>query len=196
MFSTTKLASFAILAAAVGVQAQSSSAAPAIPSGLSTCLITCVTTAASDAGCSSFTDLQCVCTNPTFLSSATSCLQSSCTSADQQAALQLQSTECAGIAASSGASGSSAAASTPAPSASLTTASGSSGSSVVLVTSSGSGSGSSTLSFPSGSGSASGSASPSGSSSASRKDFGLNVNAIIGGGVAVVAAIAGAGLVL
>ncbi len=53
MFSTTKLASFAILATAVGVQAQSSSAAPAIPSGLSTCLITCVTTAASDAGCSS-----------------------------------------------------------------------------------------------------------------------------------------------
>lgn len=53
MFSTTKLASFAILAAAVGVQAQSSSAAPAIPSGISQCVIGCVTQAASSAGCTS-----------------------------------------------------------------------------------------------------------------------------------------------
>ncbi|THH20279.1 hypothetical protein EW146_g1037 [Bondarzewia mesenterica] len=45
--------------------------------------------------CSSFTDLSCVCTSQAFQSTAQQCLTSNCTSADQQAALQLQQTECA-----------------------------------------------------------------------------------------------------
>ncbi|KAI0090850.1 hypothetical protein BDY19DRAFT_937892 [Irpex rosettiformis] len=202
MFFNTKLASFAVLAAAVGAQAQSSSAAPALPSGLSSCATGCLTSAVAASTCQSIADLACICTDQQFLSSATACL-TNCGQADLQAGIALQQQECANIATSSGASGaSSEASSTAAPSASLTSASGS-GSSVVIATSSGSVSGSATLSSHSSashSGSAisgsSGTAAASTTSSASRKDFGVNVNAVLGAGVAVIAAIAGAGLVL
>ncbi|KAI0685225.1 hypothetical protein BC835DRAFT_1385395 [Cytidiella melzeri] len=210
MFSAIKFASLVVLAAAVGVQAQAgtSSAAASIPSGISSCALNCIETAASSAGCSSFTDLTCVCTNQQFQSAATTCLQG-CGTADLQAAQALQSSECASI--SSAASGSSTVSSSASPAASTGSSSVISvtvpaGSTVSVVsgasTASSSVSHSVSGSASSGvSGSASGSApgaagSTSGSSSGSGKEFALNFNGIVGAGVAVVAAIAGAGLLL
>jgi hypothetical protein len=39
-------------------------------------------------------NLACVCTNPTFVSAATKCIQSNCTSAERTEALQLQVADC------------------------------------------------------------------------------------------------------
>ncbi|PAV20151.1 ectomycorrhiza-regulated CFEM domain-containing [Pyrrhoderma noxium] len=110
MFSKT--AAKLILAATLGavfVAAQSSTdtASAASPSGtgsIDACILTCVTQAASSAGCSSFQDLQCVCTNTDFQSAAQQCLQSSCTAADLNTALGLQQSQCAAVSASGSAS--------------------------------------------------------------------------------------------
>ncbi|KAI0061791.1 hypothetical protein BV25DRAFT_1870555 [Artomyces pyxidatus] len=80
---------------AVGAAAQSSSAVPSGVPGLDACILTCLTQATASGGCSSFTDLQCVCTSTAFQSAAQQCLTSQCTQADQQAALQLQQSQCA-----------------------------------------------------------------------------------------------------
>ncbi|KAH7920558.1 hypothetical protein BV22DRAFT_1132975 [Leucogyrophana mollusca] len=98
----------AVFATALAAQAQSTtSSAPAsqssLPSSLTPCILSCVTQAASSGGCSSFTDISCVCTSTAFQSAALSCLQANCTSAEVSAATQLQQTECAGV--SSGSSG-------------------------------------------------------------------------------------------
>ncbi|KAI6101039.1 hypothetical protein EDD16DRAFT_402526 [Pisolithus croceorrhizus] len=72
-----------VAASALATQAQSTtatataSASSSTPS-LSPCLLNCVTTAASAAGCSSFTDLSCVCTSTTFQSEAGACLTANC----------------------------------------------------------------------------------------------------------------------
>ncbi|KAI6145398.1 hypothetical protein BKA82DRAFT_995493 [Pisolithus tinctorius] len=87
-----------VAASVLAVQAQTTtaSAAASTPS-LSPCLLSCVTTAASSAGCSSFTDLNCVCTSSTFQSDAATCLTANCTTADIQAAQALEQEECASI---------------------------------------------------------------------------------------------------
>ncbi|PBK67571.1 hypothetical protein ARMSODRAFT_959181 [Armillaria solidipes] len=41
------------------------------------------------------TDLTCICTNTAFQDAAASCLQSTCTAEEQQAAAALQQSECA-----------------------------------------------------------------------------------------------------
>ncbi|KXN84310.1 hypothetical protein AN958_12774 [Leucoagaricus sp. SymC.cos] len=120
MISTSKLALLAFVAVAA---AQSSSpstsrsatapgsatpsgSAPPVPSGLgiTPCILNCTTSAASQAGCSSFADLPCVCTSTQFQNTAMSCLQANCTSSDVTTALGLQQQECGAI--TSGGSGS------------------------------------------------------------------------------------------
>ncbi|KAG8899092.1 hypothetical protein FRB99_006943 [Tulasnella sp. 403] len=91
----------AALAPIVAVSAQSTtetsdsvSAPAATPSGVTTCVTDCSGTAATAAGCTSFTNLPCVCTNPAFQQAATTCLQTNCP--DQlQAAVGLQQSLCA-----------------------------------------------------------------------------------------------------
>ncbi|KAK7456349.1 hypothetical protein VKT23_010596 [Stygiomarasmius scandens] len=91
MISNTKFAMLtAILAAAVIVNTQNTT-------GISQCIIDCVTPAATDNGCSSFADLQCVCTSSDFQSAALSCLQANCTTAQIQEADNLQTSNCANI---------------------------------------------------------------------------------------------------
>ncbi|KAI6117781.1 hypothetical protein EDD17DRAFT_920138 [Pisolithus thermaeus] len=100
-----------VAASALAVHAQSTtatataSASSSTPS-LSPCLLNCVTTAASAAGCSSFTDLSCVCTSTTFQSEAGACLTANCTTTDVQTAQALEQQECASITASGSATAS------------------------------------------------------------------------------------------
>ncbi|KIK79936.1 hypothetical protein PAXRUDRAFT_16063 [Paxillus rubicundulus Ve08.2h10] len=104
MFANIK--TFVVVAAcAFAAQAQSNttSTAPAsasqssLPAGLDTCILTCVTAAAASGGCSSFTDLQCVCTSTAFQNASLQCLQANCTAEDVTTATQLQTQECASI---------------------------------------------------------------------------------------------------
>ncbi|KAG5635475.1 hypothetical protein H0H81_011093 [Sphagnurus paluster] len=102
MFSKSLLP-LVFLAASVVAQSSSSGAAEPAPtdtSGISACVLTCVTTAATDNGCTSFTDLECVCTNQAFQQAAATCLQTNCTAADQAAAMALQSSQCAAVSSS------------------------------------------------------------------------------------------------
>lgn len=93
------------VATAVGVSAQDA------------CMLNCFAAAVSPSTCatlyvllahsrwtsflmrSSFssTDLTCVCTNTAFQAAAKACLLANCTTADQQAALQLEQAECNGM---------------------------------------------------------------------------------------------------
>ncbi|KAF8989197.1 hypothetical protein BDQ17DRAFT_1547650 [Cyathus striatus] len=98
-------ASTVVLALALSVYAQSTTdsattGAPTDTSGVSPCLLQCVTTAATDAGCSSFSDIACVCASDSFQASALSCLQDNCTPADLTAAQALQQQECGATSAS------------------------------------------------------------------------------------------------
>ncbi|KDQ56218.1 hypothetical protein JAAARDRAFT_79292 [Jaapia argillacea MUCL 33604] len=111
-----------LLVAALGVVAQNSTtSAPSVPSGVPTpdaCILNCTTQAAAAAGCSSFADLACVCTNVNFQTTAAACLAANCTAADQQTALQLQTAECAAISASGSATGAKPSSTAPASSSS------------------------------------------------------------------------------
>ncbi|KAH8984798.1 hypothetical protein EDB86DRAFT_3219811 [Lactarius hatsudake] len=75
---------FAALVAAtvVGVSAQSA------------CIIDCVEQSESPSTCTSYTDLSCVCSNQAFQSASAACVNAKCTTADQQAALDLQKQNC------------------------------------------------------------------------------------------------------
>ncbi|KAJ3527477.1 hypothetical protein NM688_g8123 [Phlebia brevispora] len=80
-----KIASLAILAAAaLSVNAQT----------IDSCIISCSAAAASAAGCSSYADLPCVCTNQNFQNAATACIEATCPSSDLAAAKALQKLEC------------------------------------------------------------------------------------------------------
>ncbi|KAI0712840.1 hypothetical protein C8T65DRAFT_574463 [Cerioporus squamosus] len=86
-----------VAAAAAAVRAQSdsaSSAAPTSTAGISPCILTCLTQAASTNGCQGITDLTCLCTNTQFQSDARSCLESSCSADEVSTAEALQSQEC------------------------------------------------------------------------------------------------------
>jgi len=105
MFMNKSLLAVAALLVAVRAQDSTTSAASSDPTaGLDTCIITCLTSAASSAGCNGITDLTCLCSSTAFTTAAATCLQSNCTAADLQTALTLQQSECASVSASSGAS--------------------------------------------------------------------------------------------
>ncbi|KAH8116174.1 hypothetical protein DFH11DRAFT_1266156 [Phellopilus nigrolimitatus] len=110
LFTTKSTFVLAAAGALLAVHAQSgtdtsSAALPTGTAGIDECIITCVSSAASSAGCSSFTDLSCICTSSAFQTSALQCLQSSCSAEDLSNAQALQQTECASVSgASSGAS--------------------------------------------------------------------------------------------
>ncbi|TFY59217.1 hypothetical protein EVJ58_g5918 [Rhodofomes roseus] len=192
------LALFALVGAAA---AQSSSAAvPTSTAGIDPCILSCVQSAASSAGCSSFTDLTCICSSSAFQTSALACLTANCPATDLAAAQALQSAECAAVSASSSASsatGSAASSALSSASSVLSSVSSavSSASSAASRSSSASGSGSSST-HASTSGSASGtSGSASNTSSAgTRVDFAKG--GLIGVMVALVGVAAGAGMVL
>ncbi|KAI0264207.1 hypothetical protein BC834DRAFT_970929 [Gloeopeniophorella convolvens] len=97
MFANAIHVLVAFTVAAVGVSAQSSSG---LPSGIDSCVLGCLSSAQGPNTCASFTDVTCVCSNSAFQSAATQCLQSKCTSQDQQAALTLQQQQCAAVSSS------------------------------------------------------------------------------------------------
>ncbi|QRV84016.1 CFEM domain protein [Ceratobasidium sp. AG-Ba] len=97
-YSVAFAAAFAGFAAA-----QSGTASAPIPtSSISPCILTCSQQAATSAGCSSFTDLGCVCSSTAFQTAAASCITQQCPDQVQQA-LTLQQALCS--AAGSGSSG-------------------------------------------------------------------------------------------
>ncbi|EXA32448.1 hypothetical protein FOVG_16284 [Fusarium oxysporum f. sp. pisi HDV247] len=69
---------------------------------ISPCVLGCVTDAASSAGCTSFIDLDCVCANIDFQTTAATCLQEKCTADEQTAALSVQKQMCASAGATNG----------------------------------------------------------------------------------------------
>ncbi|KAI0742027.1 hypothetical protein C8Q80DRAFT_1109672 [Daedaleopsis nitida] len=88
-----------VLAAAAFAHAQSTTdtSAGSIPtdlSGISPCLLTCISQAK---GCSSLTDVTCFCTNAEFQAEALACLQKSCTAEDLATVTALQQAECGSI---------------------------------------------------------------------------------------------------
>ncbi|KAI0682023.1 hypothetical protein C8Q76DRAFT_763833, partial [Earliella scabrosa] len=94
----TTLSALTLAAAFAGVHAQSSSVSSPLPTstaGLTPCILSCVTDAASANGCQGPTDFACVCTNLQFQQQARACLQDSCSQGEVQAAEALQSQQCA-----------------------------------------------------------------------------------------------------
>ncbi|QRV84015.1 CFEM domain protein [Ceratobasidium sp. AG-Ba] len=96
--------SVAFAAVLVGfVSAQSSAsgtASAAVPSqSISSCILQCSNQAASSAGCTSFTDLSCVCTSTKFQTDAGTCIQQKCPN-EMSAATELQKQLCASVSAS------------------------------------------------------------------------------------------------
>ncbi|KAI0685227.1 hypothetical protein BC835DRAFT_1385411 [Cytidiella melzeri] len=180
MFHVTKLTSLVVLvAAAVGVHAQAGAIPSSLTDNLTPCALSCLATAAENSGCTSATDIGCVCTSQKYQSLVVPCLQN-CGGDALSTVQSIESYECGNIASPTGGSPSTSAlstASTAAPAGS--TAPAISGSSTVLST-----------------GSAAPGASGSNSSSGSGKGFTLNFRDAVGAGVAAIAAIAGAGLVL
>jgi len=96
----------ALVAAALAVNAQSSSAnhsttatspLPTSTGSLTPCITRCLTTAASENGFSSLTNVSCACTNTKFQQSSLACLKANCTTTDQSTALALQQKECAAL---------------------------------------------------------------------------------------------------
>ncbi|KAL1682918.1 hypothetical protein EV122DRAFT_258828, partial [Schizophyllum commune] len=100
-FAPIALLVFATAALAQDSTSAATSATASSTAGISACILQCSSDAASSNGCSSITDLQCVCTSASFQDDAKSCLQDNCTEEEQQAALQLQAAECAAIGGSS-----------------------------------------------------------------------------------------------
>ncbi|OAX35534.1 hypothetical protein K503DRAFT_785016 [Rhizopogon vinicolor AM-OR11-026] len=108
-----QLVVLAAAALAVNAQTPTSSGDASVPSGLTTCIVDCSTQAAASAGCSSFSDLPCVCTSTTFQSAAGACLQANCTTAEVQTATQLQTAECASLSPNASSATSSSSATSP-----------------------------------------------------------------------------------
>ncbi|KAG1867047.1 hypothetical protein C8R48DRAFT_671932 [Suillus tomentosus] len=92
---------FVLATAALTAYAQSatttSDPAAATPSGITPCILSCSSQAASAGGCSSFSDLACVCTSTAFQAAAGACLQANCTTAEVAQAQALQQSQCASL---------------------------------------------------------------------------------------------------
>ncbi|KAG8769820.1 hypothetical protein FRC12_004722 [Ceratobasidium sp. 428] len=84
----------AILAGYVAAQGGTGTSSALPPAPTNACITQCTTQAATDAGCSGITDIECVCSNPDFQASALQCLTDNCTAAEQQQALQLEQQVC------------------------------------------------------------------------------------------------------
>ncbi|KAI0737218.1 hypothetical protein C8Q80DRAFT_1301062 [Daedaleopsis nitida] len=203
-------ASALVLAAAAfaGVHAQSGSgsagAAPTGIAGISPCILQCITQAATGTGCSGLTDVTCFCTNTQFQQASAACLQQSCTAADLQTVMALQQSECANVSASGSGSASapsgsatapatSASASGAAPTSSASGASGVSGASGASTTApaastSGAAAGSTDTTAPA--------ATTSTTSNAAAALKSGEFGGLLGVGVALVGAVAGAALLL
>ncbi|KAI0072418.1 hypothetical protein K474DRAFT_398330 [Panus rudis PR-1116 ss-1] len=195
MLFNTKLASLALVAAAaLSVSAQDSSAPAATPS-LSTCILGCLTQASSGSSCQSFTDVSCVCSDQTFQQNAAQCLESQCSSDEQQAAIQLQQQECGGTASSAAPTGSSAASSAISAASSAISSIASGASSLASSLSSRASSAASSATRPASSGaSATGSGTSSGSSSGAVSL--ISHGGLAGVGMAVLGMAAGAAFIL
>ncbi|TEB23172.1 hypothetical protein FA13DRAFT_1818591 [Coprinellus micaceus] len=76
----------AILGAAAFASAQDTS-------GISACILACSSAAATANNCTSFADIQCVCSSSQFQADATKCLQDNCPS-DLETAVNLQLAQC------------------------------------------------------------------------------------------------------
>jgi len=87
---------------------------PTGASQVSACVLSCLNTAASAGGCTSFADIPCVCTSTAFQTAAKSCL-AQCTPADQASALQLEQSQCINIVTSPGSIPATATATVPVP---------------------------------------------------------------------------------
>ncbi|CAE6481085.1 hypothetical protein ACGC1H_005202 [Rhizoctonia solani] len=95
----------ALFAGYAAAQSTTASAAPPISTGdISTCVLTCSTQAATAAGCTGITDVECLCGSSQFQTEALTCLQSQCPD-EVASATALQSQLC-GAAGSSSASAS------------------------------------------------------------------------------------------
>ncbi|KAH9165059.1 hypothetical protein EDB89DRAFT_2126207 [Lactarius sanguifluus] len=80
------------------------------------CIIGCLQQSLSPSTCTSYTNISCVCSNKAFQSASAACINANCTTADQQAALELQLAECgSGSTSGSGASSTSTPASSSTP---------------------------------------------------------------------------------
>ncbi|KZV98027.1 hypothetical protein EXIGLDRAFT_729193 [Exidia glandulosa HHB12029] len=58
------------------------------------CVLSCATSAATSAGCGTFTNVTCVCNSPQFVSAALPCLAANCSTQDQQTAAQVEALLC------------------------------------------------------------------------------------------------------
>ncbi|KAG2158669.1 uncharacterized protein EDB93DRAFT_1245900 [Suillus bovinus] len=168
-----------LAAAALAANAQSTTTTSAIatPSGVSDCVISCSNQAASAGGCSSFTDLSCVCTSTAFQAAAGACLQANCTATDIAQAQALQQSECASLSGGS----------------SNTTTSGTA-TTVPTTTSSGTSSGTKTPTSPVSTTSSAKTSAATSSSAAT--GYALTLNSAFGGLVALAGTLIGAALVV
>ncbi|THH29696.1 hypothetical protein EUX98_g4509 [Antrodiella citrinella] len=135
MFSAKAFTAVLLAAAVLGANAQSSTgAAPtAIPSGITTCALGCISQSLPAGNCSAITDLNCICTSLPFQQAAAQCISTTCPSSDTAAALAAQAQECAAVVSESGSatsapSATSSGSTTPASSPSASSHSGSSAS--------------------------------------------------------------------
>ncbi|KAJ3487531.1 hypothetical protein NLI96_g3465 [Meripilus lineatus] len=196
MFGTVKLVLFTVAVAVVGAQAQSTPSATATPTGvpgISQCALSCVTQSLSAGGCTSFTDLSCVCTSTEFQQAAQACLQANCTAEETAAAVQLQQTQCAAISASGSVS------ETGGPISSVLSSVSSVASSVQSSLSSRASSLVSSISSARSSATGPTSSTPTGSSTGGSSNNGavaIGAGGILGVGVAFLGVVAGAGLLL
>ncbi|KAL0953778.1 hypothetical protein HGRIS_004962 [Hohenbuehelia grisea] len=164
-----------------------SAAVPSSTAGISQCILTCTITAATANGCTSITDLACICTQTAFQAAARTCLESTCTPEEQQTALGLQQAQCASFVSGSSSiapitTEGSSSVSVPTSTASLPTASVPAGST--------------TLTTPTTSNTAPAASSPPPSNAATGNKVVLGTNGFMAAGVAALGAVLGAAFVL
>ncbi|CAE6406099.1 unnamed protein product [Rhizoctonia solani] len=91
----------ALFAGYAAAQSSTASAAPPISTGdVSTCVLTCSTQAATTAGCTGITDVECLCGSTEFQTAALTCLQAQCPD-EVASATALQSQLCGATGSSS-----------------------------------------------------------------------------------------------
>ncbi|KAF8231420.1 hypothetical protein L208DRAFT_1398868 [Tricholoma matsutake] len=89
------------------VNAQNSTTSAVTPSSsadLSSCLISCVSAAAANSPCTTFSNVTCVCTSAVFQQLSSQCLNQNCTQADATQAVALQKSQCGALSTGAGSS--------------------------------------------------------------------------------------------
>ncbi|KAF7304540.1 CFEM domain-containing protein [Mycena chlorophos] len=92
--ASTSAASKSVAATGSLTASASSASESASLSSLTPCVLGCLTPAAAQSECLTFTNVTCVCTNADFQYKATTCLQAECSASEMTAALAMQSAEC------------------------------------------------------------------------------------------------------